>query len=69
MEDAITVNGSPVCCEGEDLSALLERLGYGREPSGVAVAVNARVVPRSRWSAHRLEPGDVVEIVGAVQGG
>ncbi|MGO4385697.1 sulfur carrier protein ThiS [Specibacter sp. RAF43] len=36
---------------------------------GVAVARNAGVVPRSRWSATALESGDDVEIVTAVQGG
>lgn len=36
---------------------------------GVAVAVDAVVVPRSRWSATPLGAGQVVEIVTAVQGG
>jgi sulfur carrier protein len=36
---------------------------------GVAVALNADIVPRSRWSATALQPGDDVEIVTAVQGG
>ena len=36
---------------------------------GLAVARNGAVVPRSQWSQTTLEPGDVVEIVSAVQGG
>lgn len=36
---------------------------------GVAVALNADLVPRSGWSATTLKPGDDVEIVTAVQGG
>ncbi len=36
---------------------------------GVAVAVNAAIVPRSRWSATELADNDDVEIVTAVQGG
>lgn len=36
---------------------------------GVAVARNAGVVPRSRWSATALADGDDIEIVTAVQGG
>ena len=36
---------------------------------GVAVALNAGIVPRSRWSATELQAGDDVEIVTAVQGG
>lgn len=37
--------------------------------SGVAVALNAEVVPRSRWVETSLGPGDRVEILGASQGG
>ncbi|MDJ0355583.1 MAG: sulfur carrier protein ThiS [Actinomycetota bacterium] len=36
---------------------------------GVAVAVNAAIVPRSRWNATELADNDDVEIVTAVQGG
>ena len=36
---------------------------------GVAVACNAAVVPRSRWSSTLIAPGDDIEIVTAVQGG
>jgi sulfur carrier protein len=39
------------------------------EPTGVAVAVNGRVVPRSSWGQAVLGDGDAVEIVHAVQGG
>ncbi|MBO0595512.1 sulfur carrier protein ThiS [Nesterenkonia sp. E16_7] len=36
---------------------------------GVAVALDAAVVPRSRWSATPLTGGEDLEIVTAVQGG
>jgi sulfur carrier protein len=36
---------------------------------GVAIAVNDEVVPRSRWSDHRLNENDRVEIIRATQGG
>ncbi|WP_022886890.1 sulfur carrier protein ThiS [Glaciibacter superstes] len=36
---------------------------------GVAVALNAAVVPRSQWSTTALNPGDDIEIITAVQGG
>ena len=38
-------------------------------PLGIAVAVNAAVVPRSRWAEAELQPGDRIEILTAVQGG
>ena len=37
--------------------------------SGIAVAVNDEVVPRSRWPSRRLQERDRVEILTAVQGG
>ncbi|MGQ7786202.1 sulfur carrier protein ThiS [Nesterenkonia sp. K-15-9-6] len=36
---------------------------------GVAVAVNAAVVPRSAWATTELSHGEEIEIVTAVQGG
>ena len=41
-------------------------LGGGR---GVAVAVDAEVVPRGDWAATTLEPGQQVELLAAMQGG
>ena len=38
-------------------------------PTGVAAAVNDRVVPRSTWASVVLRDDDQVEIVSAVQGG
>jgi sulfur carrier protein len=39
------------------------------EPRGVAVAVDAEVVPRDQWPHRQLPEGAVVEVVTAVQGG
>jgi sulfur carrier protein len=41
----------------------------GDRPRGVAVAVDAEVVPRGRWHERELRAGDRVEILTAVQGG
>lgn len=37
--------------------------------SGIAVARNGEVVPRSRWSGDVVAPGDRVDVLTAVQGG
>jgi sulfur carrier protein len=37
--------------------------------SGVAAAVNGKVVPRGSWAATPLRDGDQAEVVTAVQGG
>ena len=36
---------------------------------GMAVAVDAEVVPRSEWETVELTEGQRVEVVGAIQGG
>jgi sulfur carrier protein len=36
---------------------------------GVAVAVDAEIVPRSAWRETRLEDGQRVEVLAAMQGG
>lgn len=51
------------------LDALLLRLGYAAERSGIAVALNGVIVPRGEWSARVLHSGDAIEVVGAVSGG
>ncbi len=63
-----TINGSPrEVPEGTTLESLVCELGL--TASGIAVAVNARVVPRSTFTEHALREGDDVEIVRAVAGG
>jgi sulfur carrier protein len=44
----------------------LDLPGAGR---GVAVAVDAEVVPRGQWEATQLHEGARVEILRAIQGG
>lgn len=43
--------------------------GVADSHRGIAVAVDAEVVPRSQWERHRLREGARVEIVTAIQGG
>jgi sulfur carrier protein len=63
------VNGEPRRVAARDVRTLLMELGLDPEGRGVAVAVDAAVVPRAEWSEHLLESGQRVEIVGAAQGG
>ncbi|MBI2706008.1 MAG: sulfur carrier protein ThiS [Actinobacteria bacterium] len=42
---------------------------HAASPKGVAVAVNAEVVPKSAWPQHHLADGDRVEMLKAAQGG
>ena len=64
----VTVNGdNRTLPEGTTVDGLVEALDVGRK--GVAVAVNAEVVPRSRWASVTLSAGDAVEVLRAAQGG
>lgn len=66
----LRVNGEEREYVGEPrLVALLGELGVDGSAPGVAVAVNARVVPRREIATVALAEGDRVEIVRAVQGG
>ncbi len=63
----ITLNGSPTDGEGLTLAELLERMEV--PDRGVAVAVDAEVIPRGEWQTVVLQDGAHVEVVTAVQGG
>ncbi|MDO7868879.1 sulfur carrier protein ThiS [Nocardioides jiangxiensis] len=65
----LTVNGSPRACADAATVASLVADVLGGPVQGSAVAVNGEVVPRAAHTATRLNDGDVVEIVTAVQGG
>ena len=73
----ILLNGAPAQATGTvtDLVAELTGRTIGADgtatdgsPLGIAVAVNAVVVPRSRWGDAALTDGDEVEVLTAVQG-
>ena len=69
MNDIITVNGEARAFTDQSVRGLLVALGLDPAASGLAVAVNARVVPRAEWDARRLAPGDRVEVVRPKAGG
>jgi sulfur carrier protein len=52
------------------IAQLVAREAPGLESGrGVAVAVDAEVIPRSEWHDTTLEPGQTVEVLAAMQGG
>ena len=58
LSDAVTV--------AELVAEEAPELAGGR---GVAVAVDAEIVPRSEWAVRTLEAGQRVELLAAMQGG
>ena len=66
----ISVNGEPRELPAPaTVGALLDALGVEPRRRGIAVAVDAEVVPRTAWEAHELRAGDRVEVLTAIQGG
>ncbi len=69
MSKSIIVCGQTQAFADQTLGALLASRGIDPARPGIAVAVNARVVPRRAWPTTRLAPDDQIEIVEAKAGG
>ena len=65
----VVVNGETQTVEAASLPDVLCALQYDPDQQGIAVAVNAEVIPRSEWQTTTISVGDRLEIVGAKQGG
>ena len=65
----IYVNGEPRERAGATIAELLAELGVEPSARGVAVAVDGEVVPRAEWDARRVNEGERVEALSAMQGG
>jgi sulfur carrier protein len=64
----VIVNGEPTeLAPGATVDSVLAALDV--PDRGVAVAVDAEVVPRGEWPAHELSEGARVEVLRAIQGG
>jgi sulfur carrier protein len=65
----IFVNGEPRERSGATIAELLADLGVEDRARGVAVAVDGEVVPRAEWPERRVNEGERVEALSAMQGG
>ena len=52
---------------GTSVRALLDHLGLN--PGRVAIEYNLEILPKTKWDARRITPGDRLEIVQFVGGG
>ena len=55
--------------DGATVQAAIDALDLPAAARGVAVAVDAEVVPRTQWDTHTLDEGARVEVLRAIQGG
>ena len=66
----VLVNGEATeLADGATVESAVEALELPASGRGVAVAVDAEVVPRGEWREHELQEGARVEILRAIQGG
>ena len=66
----VVLNGREADVEaGATVESVLAVLDVPADARGVAVAVDAEVVPRGAWAAEELREGAHVEVLHAVQGG
>jgi sulfur carrier protein len=66
----IVLNGSEAeLADGATVLTAVEALDLPAAGRGVAVAVDAEVVPRTQWERHELNEGARVEVLRAIQGG
>lgn len=66
----IKLNGENITTEANVnlLSFVVAELN-SKEPRGVAVALNGKVIPKQKWDSVTVNENDEIEIVHAVQGG
>ena len=66
----VLLNGaSAELADGATVQAAVDSLDLPAAGRGVAVAVDAEVVPRTEWDSHELTEGARVEVLRAIQGG
>ena len=65
----IVLNGEPRERDGATIVELLADLGFETSARGVAVAVDGEVIPRAEWGERRVNEGERVEALSAMQGG
>ncbi|HEX2411799.1 MAG TPA: sulfur carrier protein ThiS [Solirubrobacteraceae bacterium] len=66
----VVLNGAErELADGATVQAAVEALDLPAAGRGVAVAVDAEVVPRTQWDEHTLQEGARIEVLRAIQGG
>lgn len=66
---SVKVNGEARPWRRQTVAELVAAEGVPAGGGGVAVALNAAVVPRKDWAKTDVEPDDTIEIVRVVRGG
>ncbi|GAC1450555.1 MAG: sulfur carrier protein ThiS [Chitinophagaceae bacterium] len=54
--------------EQSSIQIILNQL-VGERQKGIAVAINATVIPKTQWKEYILQPNDKILVIKATQGG
>jgi sulfur carrier protein len=66
----VLLNGETAeLASGATVRQAIDSLDLPAAGRGMAVAVDAEVVPRAEWETHELSEGARVEVLRAIQGG
>ncbi|RPI17396.1 MAG: sulfur carrier protein ThiS [Ignavibacteriae bacterium] len=66
----IKINGEESVLDSKiTLNEFITKRLNGKEPRGIAVALNMTIIPKSKWDETVINENDEIEIVTAVQGG
>jgi sulfur carrier protein len=66
----IKINGEETVLDSKiTLNEFIIKRLNGKEPRGIAVALNMSIIPKSKWEETVINENDEIEIVTAVQGG
>ena len=64
----IFINKIPHQTQTQTLAELLAEVGKA-QATGIAVAINQSVIPRSQWEIYTLSENDAITVITATQGG
>jgi sulfur carrier protein len=66
----VLLNGAEAeLADGATVRTAVDALELPAGGRGMAVAVDAQVVPRTEWDTHELDEGARIEVLRAIQGG
>ena len=65
----VRINGEMRSVASSNVTELLTENAIDPTRRGIAVAINAALVPRSAWAKSILQTGDEIEIVRPLSGG
>tara|TARA_Y100000590_G_scaffold248017_1_gene278650 strand:+ start:739 stop:945 length:207 start_codon:yes stop_codon:yes gene_type:complete len=68
MKKKLIINGKNIFVISETLLKVLNEINLINSKN-IAIAVNEKVIEKNNWKNHKIESGDIIEIVRPLKGG